>query len=51
MKKVWLFLLVSCLAGLLQAQNAPEKEPALTDKEAAAVASILAKSAQETAQP
>ena len=51
MKKVWLFLLASCLAGLLQAQNAPEKEPALTDKEAAAVASILAKSAQETAQP
>lgn len=51
MKKVWLFLLVSCLAGFLQAQNAPEKEPALTDKEAAAVASILAKSAQETAQP
>ena len=51
MKKVWLFLLVSCLAGLLQAQNAPEKEPALTDKEAATVASILAKSAQETAQP
>lgn len=51
MKKVWLFLLVSCLAGLLQAQNAQEKEPALTDKEAAAVASILAKSAQETAQP
>lgn len=51
MKKVWLFLLVSCLAGLLQAQNAPEKEPALTDKEAAAVASILAKSAQETARP
>lgn len=51
MKKVWLFLLGSCLAGLLQAQNAPEKEPALTDKEAAAVASILAKSAQETAQP
>ena len=51
MKKVWLFLLVSCLAGLLQSQNAPEKEPALTDKEAAAVASILAKSAQETAQP
>ena len=51
MKKVWLFLLVSCLAGLLQAQNAPEKEPALTDKEAAAVASILAKAPQETAQP
>lgn len=49
MKKVWLFLTVSCLAGILQAQNAPESEPALTDKEAAAVASILAKSAQETA--
>lgn len=49
MKKVWLFLTVSCLAGVLQAQNAPESEPALTDKEAAAVASILAKSAQETA--
>ena len=49
MKKIWLFLTVSCLAGVLQAQNAPETDSALTDKEAAAVAAILAKSAQEKA--